>query len=889
MAGEMFIPLKLQMTGPARNEPIHVKQYNTKSMYFNVELFSTETVPYIIPFNYTDVRIQGTKKDKTIFGYECTNVMSNTLVAHLPEEALEVPGTITAEIYIKWADGDIRSQSFTLYVDQAAVNMEDVQSSDSFNALESRLIEIDKFLSDVDNSDIMAKIQGLPKVFFDVDDFNIWGGKEDERKGFFEYVDESKKLSAFVKIKPQGTSSLSYPKKNFNITFYTNNTYSSKKKLDIKWGEQSKYTLKANYIDPTQSSNVVTANLAALMQKKYELFKDSPNAGMVDGFPVAVHVNGEFYGLYTLNIPKDGWMFGMTSDNANHIIMCAEEQYAAGAFRELADNITWSVEFGADNSATYTKFNRMISFVKDSSDNDFKTNIGQYLNLSCCLNYYAFAHLFGLIDNLGKNMLMVTYDGLVWSPSLYDLDSGMGTSFDGITPISPYVVCPDQYECNTSLLWEKIVRNFGNELALRYFELRQDILTRGNIIKYYSSFIYRIPQRLYNDDKDLWPGTSVMVRTIESIMAFFKNRIPYVDLQMKNLLASPDTYYGDVIYNLASLYLADGIDDYIDTNVKLYRNQDREWTLIFRAMTDIPAGYTAYLSCFSEGSPYRGLLVTKVPGKHELRITVGDNYTVEFPYDEGRSENFLVIRKVGDVYDIFVNGEKKPEIVAHADQYLGNLLIACQDDSEFNKFRFSKVTMKNVTFYNKALSDGQVNEIMNQMMHTDFGTLQYNLPMFFVGNGIDSYVDTGIKLYQNPKGEFTVDIDFYLAITGGDGIYCSCFSELYPNYHGLLIRKSTVYDNGVNVVIGNNYSVDYDLTGISRAHIVIRKVGTIYSTFVNGEKKTDINDEEIQYLGNLLLGCQDTGDFTKFRFSGVTINSCKIYEKGLSDEQILAN
>lgn len=45
----------------------------------------------------------------------------------------------------------------------------------------------------------------------------------------------------------------------------------------------------------------------------FERLLELPNGGAVDGFPVIITLNGEFHGLYTFNIPKDGWMFGMGS------------------------------------------------------------------------------------------------------------------------------------------------------------------------------------------------------------------------------------------------------------------------------------------------------------------------------------------------------------------------------------------------------------------------------------------------------------------------------------------------------------------------------------------------------------------------------------------------
>ena len=41
------------------------------------------------------------------------------------------------------------------------------------------------------------------------------------------------------------------------------------------------------------------------------------------------------------------------------------------------------------------------------------------------------------------------------------------------------------------------------------------------------------------------------------------------------------------------------------------------------------------------------------------------------------------------------------------------------------------------------------------------------------------------------------------------------------------------------------------------------------------------------YMGNLLIGCQDTDSFTKFRFSAVTVSHMTVYQKALSDVEVL--
>jgi hypothetical protein len=768
-------------------------------------------------------------------------------------------------------------------------------SSDSFNydseTEKKRTAEKVDYLMNVADS-LVDSSDGLAKVFIECDDFNAWGGKEDERKGELTFISSDTTFSAYCKMKPQGSSSLSYPKKNLNITLYEDSELKTKKEVPLKnWKPQSKFCMKANYIDPTNSCNLVCAQLAQQAQEKYAILEQAPANGLIDGIPVSVHVNGKSIGLYTFNIPKDRWQFGMKSGNVNHIIMCNETQSGAGAFLEVADSTSWSVEYG-DGPTSLSKFNQLVSFIKDSTDEEFRSNLTRYLDLGACLNYYCFCHLFGAVDNLGKNMLMITYDGILWYPSLYDLDSCIGTSFDGTSPVSPFVKCPEEYQCNNSRLWEKIVRCFPNELSIRYFELRQSIFSRSNVVKTIEKFIYNIPKRIYEENNALYPAFNSMHRTLNTMRAFIYSRMPYSDLMFRNMSTMVNREYGDLLFNLTGMFIGDGVDNYVDTNVKLLRNPDRDFTLFMKALTTTHVG-DVYISCFAEQGPYFGLMVRKSDQENKVIVVVGDNYGAHYNYgDDEAGETFsLVIRKVGDIYSTFVNGIKQADITSHCASYIGNLLIGCQDDATYNKFRFTRNTIDTLKLYNRALNDLQITEILD-LLETDYGDTLYNLPSQFIGNGESTYVDTGLKLMSDPTSDFTLVTKFNTTIPIGSDVFVSCFSEGISsgefNYYGILIRRHYEYTSGITVVVGNNIGNNYDLNGATEATVVIRKVEDTYSIFINGEKRGDISSYIPAYMGNLLIACQDDSTFNKFRFSGCTVKSLTVYDNALTDSQIYA-
>ncbi len=360
--------------------------------------------------------------------------------------------------------------------------------------------------------------------------------KKDVRNISFEYTNKQHKITGVAQIKVQGTSSLAYAKKNYTINFYENATYTEEMGVDVGWGLQSEYCLKANWIDKTHSRNVVTAKLAGEVQKKYELLNVAPNNGAIDGFPVQVYINGQFHGIYTMNIPKSAWMFGMDENNPNHIVICGEDWSDPVLFKDIpTDFSSWGVEVGPENDETLAKIQRLVAFVRDSSDEEFKANFGQYLNLDSTLNYYVMLTYCWLPDNAGKNMLLATYDGNVWYPSLYDLDTSWGTQWNGSGL--------DGYESSllytdSSLLWKRVGKLYKEELAARYFELRSTILDTNYVMEKFNNFYDSILPELIAREEEKWgvnaTGTPIPGYPISQIQEYLQSVIPRLDAKYKS-------------------------------------------------------------------------------------------------------------------------------------------------------------------------------------------------------------------------------------------------------------------------------------------------------------------------------------------------------------------
>lgn len=370
-----------------------------------------------------------------------------------------------------------------------------------------------------------CKNTDIPKLYFEGNIEKMYE-KSDVRDIAFTYDDGETVTRGYATLKVQGTSSLGYDKKNYTINLFADETHDEKLKIDLGWGAQNKYCLKANWIDRTHARNIVTAQLSTQMQAKYGLLTDAPRNGLIDGFPIEIYNNGRFHGLYTFNIPKDDWQFAMDSDNPNHIVLCGEWHYPDGLFKAQATNFeTWSVEVGEESDETLAKLNRLLAFVSESSDEDFMEHFGEYLNLDAVLNYCVMADFAYLPDNISKNMLLVTYDGLVWYPSLYDLDTSWGADFHGK---ELYDYQQNRVYLSQSNLFDRLKQCFPQELAQRYFELRQDILNKENVMGHFNAFRAQIPWLTFVQDGVKW-GTG-MIRQPSDLPGFDYDQIEaYLD------------------------------------------------------------------------------------------------------------------------------------------------------------------------------------------------------------------------------------------------------------------------------------------------------------------------------------------------------------------------
>lgn len=398
---------------------------------------------------------------------------------------------------------------------------------------------------------------GMPIVYFEGDTTGM--SKDNKVTLNYRYGERSGTCT----LKWQGSSSLNYPKKNYTVNF--DNAFEAK----AGWGEQRKYCLKANYIDFSHARNICSARIWAGIVKNrpngYYGYTTGdiqafPNYGAIDGFPCMVVINGEYQGLYTFNIPKDGWMMNMGSGNREAILCCKGNYKSPSAtyFNATAASVDecFDLEYVSDeNDAEWVleSLNNMITAVMNYDGSNYEA-LYPYLDISSVIDYMNYIIALKAHDCVAKNYILATYDGVKWFVSAYDLDSTFGLHWDGTKFHESYQtegVSGDTFAglanknklfniiWNTPALknelttrWKRYVYNKnGNEVGL--WGVSNRFLAPSKVEEIFYNFAKDIPKAVLDEEVKLWKGIpSTSVNNVHQIMDWYRNRIERVNVEL---------------------------------------------------------------------------------------------------------------------------------------------------------------------------------------------------------------------------------------------------------------------------------------------------------------------------------------------------------------------
>lgn len=327
----------------------------------------------------------------------------------------------------------------------------------------------------------------------------------------------------YCKVYWQGTSSLDYIRKNYNLELYDDDLkefYYSPYPNSV---QEYLFCLKCDYMESSHARNVGIGNLVNkywYISKNPAQLKDDMVQNAVQGFPMLLYINDEFMGVYNFNTDRySSASFGYTGDKCLAYEVSANSDTTAGAF------ITYDKTKHEGNEIDYYKTDFMclypptrragndtmdeikalVTFVDKSSDEEFVTNINNnlYFNKEYLLRYFIYCLVMGAVDSLGKNMKLATWDnGKTWYPQIYDCDTTMGLDNSGMLFYDTNIkIQAGVYNTSSSRLWSRLMELMWADIQAEYTKMRNTTLTLENL---YECIITNqmdcIPATYYNSD-----------------------------------------------------------------------------------------------------------------------------------------------------------------------------------------------------------------------------------------------------------------------------------------------------------------------------------------------------------------------------------------------------
>ena len=384
-------------------------------------------------------------------------------------------------------------------------------------------------------------------------------------KAPFTYHRESTTIRGFAQIAIQGDSSRAYPKKNYKIKLFSDEDCQTKFKIRLKlnWAKTNKFNLKANWIDASQSRNLVNASLMANATSVTEFAKSevedklsyTQSYGQMEGFPGLVQFNGMSNGLYSFNTKKDDIIFGMDGIEKTAAIAVLDNEKAPASQRLVVpsaklDNVAYADELhDTPDPELVTNWSKWLDFLNNSTDDDFKTKVSNYIDLNAAINIYLFGVMSREYDYYSKSILFLTWDnGNYFYPIAYDLDSTWGQNVTGAIEGNPQDEnwgfstersdsADGKYVSNAgwNKLFERLYKLFKPEIKRQYQHLRSTVWRTDQILNQFKNYMSEIPEEAIEYDHELWNIPSADTNNYEQLHHVITQRSNQMDRWINHL------------------------------------------------------------------------------------------------------------------------------------------------------------------------------------------------------------------------------------------------------------------------------------------------------------------------------------------------------------------
>ena len=416
--------------------------------------------------------------------------------------------------------------------------------------------------SDVDIEKLRAQGKSVMRIVGDVNLVNATNNKKFEVVADVYFYSKYGKEYDFILRKAglriQGTSSTTYPRKNYRIYFFRSEKYGTTLEVggvdvpdlmySFKPGAKRVgiFCLKADFSDSSSTHNTGAVRLINDVWKKCgwltppQMVDSSVRIG-VDGDPIDCFYDNDdsgvniYLGKYNFNNEKSeshnvygfegiaGFNDAEALNGQRNKCVCieflnnshplclfgtaniTEEQFAEGLeFRFKADK-TWGDADTEDKAAVQ----RLWSWIYSCKGNHVKflNEYKDYFGNDSPFAWYLITDYLMAVDNRAKNMMLCTWDGIHWYFLPYDLDTILGGRNDSVLKYD-YTITHESFDDSIgsyafaghdSVLWD-LVRGCPEKLREVAGTLRSNMSTEDVLDMFNVQMMGNWCERIYNKD-----------------------------------------------------------------------------------------------------------------------------------------------------------------------------------------------------------------------------------------------------------------------------------------------------------------------------------------------------------------------------------------------------
>ena len=369
----------------------------------------------------------------------------------------------------------------------------------------------------------------------------------------------------YSQLQYQGTSSMQYPIKNYRLN---PKNADGKVKIKLPFCQpESRFTLKADFMSSGHWQNTgltkwINDNLyeynendeKSMNPAKWWAIQNGKNPNdyreCIYGFPCRLILvndgntplnegqqeptpgNTKDMGVFNFNLDKNcenSLGFKIPAfPNAVSMEVTANSDTSAGAFmsKDLSDDEqlaylqeSFELRYGNEDVpgwgflgmevdgqwSTEHGLKALIDWVDKSTDEEFVSQFEEHFHKDYTFRYFLLVMVLGMVDNLGKNMMLDSYDGKIWMPRFYDCDTICSYDNSGAIKFDVDIEMAQGYwNTSSSRLWTRVRDLFHDELIAKYNQMRKKGLNYESFMSvFYDEQIAKIPQKYYNLDADV--------------------------------------------------------------------------------------------------------------------------------------------------------------------------------------------------------------------------------------------------------------------------------------------------------------------------------------------------------------------------------------------------